>query len=131
MRPPAARIDRRWTGALVCAISCATVLLTGQLVSSARAQVIKWTMPTQREDDTPLALADLLYTTLYCTGQPPVLVVVPGTQWDASMLPRGVYTCYATVTDLAYLESRPSETVTLLAGASKPSPPRWFSVSAL
>jgi hypothetical protein len=85
-------------------------------------------MPTQREDDSPITLADLLYTTLYCTGQPPVLVVVPGTQWDASMLPRGVYTCYATVTDLAYLESRPSQSVTISPGAARPARPANFRV---
>ena len=95
----------------------------------ALSQIVNfnYTPATTRVDGSPLALADIAETRLYCNNQ--LVTSEPGADgnFNPDLMP-GSYTCYATHVDTNGLESDPSNEVTKLVLPPRPNPPSNLTV---
>ena len=116
---------KKWWVALLVALGLASApLLYAEIVD------FTYTAATERVDGSPLALADIVFTRLYCDGS--MIVEEPGA--DLGFNPElgiGVHECYATHVamgldinlDPIEMESDPSNVVTKVVNPARPSAP--------
>lgn len=90
-------------------------------VALAIPKTMSWSHPTERVDGTPLSLAEIAETRIYCDGAPPIVIAAPASSYVYAE--GGTHTCYATTVDTLGLESDPSNTITFEVLPSKPSAP--------
>ena len=110
------RFKRWWLSALV-----SLGILAGGVIYAETIH-FSYVRATARIDGTPLALADIAETRLYCDGA--LVTTEPGADLglDAD-LSLGSHTCHATHVDTAGQESDPSNIVLRVVNPARPNPP--------
>jgi len=111
-----AKIKKWWAALLVALGLAVTPILYAEIVD------FTYTAATERVDGSPLALADIAFTRLYCDGS--MIVEEPGA--DLGFTPElglGSHDCYATHVDTDGQESDPSNSVTKVVNPARPGPP--------
>ena len=111
-----AKIKKWWISLLVALGLVATPLLYAVIVD------FTYTAATERVDGSPLALADIAFTRLYCDGT----LIVEEAGADLGFNPDlgiGSHDCYATHVDTDGQESDPSNIVTKVVNPARPSSP--------
>ena len=110
------KIKKWWLTLLVALGLVSAPLLYAEIVD------FTYTAATQRVDGSPLALADIAFTRLYCDGS--LTVEEPGA--DLGFNPElglGTHDCYATHVDTDGQESDPSNSVIKIVNPARPSSP--------
>ena len=110
------KIKEWWIALLVAIGLISSPLLYAEIVE------FTYTAATQRIDGSPLALADIAFTRLYCDGS--LTIEEPGA--DLSFSPElglGTHDCYGTHVDTDGQESDPSNIVTKIVNPARPSAP--------
>jgi len=81
-----------------------------------------YTRGTEYSDQTPMPLAEIAETKLYCNGSLVVTELGADENFNPDLTP-GSYDCYATHVDVYGRESIPSNTVTKVVLPGLPNPP--------
>ena len=105
------------------------LVLFAPLVFAYQDRTFDWTPPTQYEDGSPLAPAELEEFRIYCNGNQVGTAQGDQITWQSpdGTFPPGSYDCYATAV-AGGLESQPSNTVNFTVSPSNPNPPSQFVV---
>ncbi len=110
------KIKKWWISLLVLIGLATTPLLYAEVID------FTYSRATERVDGSPLALADIAFTRLYCDGT--MVDEEPGADQNFSHeLGLGSHDCYATHVDTDGQESDPSNTVVKVVNPARPSAP--------
>lgn len=111
-------------------LATSALLLLSSLVFAVGEKTFHWTLPTEREDNTPIAQNEIATVNIYCDGSSTAIWNIPSLPDDndqftapADSFANGAHSCFATVTDLDGQESEASNTVNFTVSPARPKPP--------